>query len=492
MRQVSINVIAIWSQRIVNMLVPLFSIPLIAKTYGIEQLAIWLLVLQLSGHLGLLNLGLNNSLVRILAKPAFEGNKEELSKILSTTLIVLTGLGGLCLLFLFLLPHFPVDLDSNINSYMTISIIFIAIGMPFQVGYGMLAASKNFALIAIANIISQLAWLTLLALYAHYINVNLITLVFIYFLIFFIKDLVLLLLGSHKLRKPKINFSYFSRISLRSILSLSLAAIVLSASAITIRQGGSLWAGMFFDLKLVTIITLPLMVVFGVAPFINVLSQIIKPTASIKNNIQKLTELKSEVIISAKYSILLATLILVVFLNASDQLFNLWLGSTLPSNEIDLIIDYFFYVFYFYLIMAPSILFRSVLIAIGKHWQTTFYEATCNIIGFITGIFITFYFTFDATGVIFGVCLAFFMRAIGLNLHLIRMHFGITLFELLKKVYVFPLLIIIVHWCFSLASNNLPIPFQIIEAAKFISVLLLFIMSVEKVHLDKIARKSKK
>ena len=491
MRPVSINVIAIWIQRIVNMLVPLFSIPLIAQTYGIEQLAIWLLVLQLSRHLGLLNLGLNNSLVRILAKPAFEDDKEELSKILSTTLITLTGLGGLCLLILFLLPHLTFDLDTNINSYMTISIIFIAVGMPFQVGYGMLAASKNFVLIATANIVSQLAWLILLVLYARFISVNLITLVFIYFLIFFIKDLVLVFLGSHKLRKPKINFSYFSKISLRSILSLSLAAIVLSASAIIIRQGGSLWAGMFFDLKLVTIISLPLMVVFGLAPFINVLSQIIIPTASIKNKMQKLTELKNEVITSAKYSILFATFILIVFLNASDQLFNLWLGSALPINEIDLIIEYFFYVFYFYLIMAPSILFRSVLVAIGKHWQTTFYEATCNMIGFIVGVFITLYFTFDATGVIFGVCLAFFMRTIGLNQHLIRSHFKITLFELLKKVYAFPILIIFVHWCFSLALSHLPNSFQIIEAAKFITILLLFIMSVEKVHLNKIARKIK-
>ena len=491
MQHVSINIIAIWTQRIVNVLVPLFSIPLIAQTYGIEQLAIWLLVLQLSSHLGLLNLGLNNSLVRFLAKPAFEGDKEELSKILSTTLITLTGLGGFCLLFLFLLPHLTFDLAFNINSYMAIALVFIAVGMPFQVGYGMLAASKNFALIATANIVSQLAWLILLVLYAHVISVKLITLVFIYFLIFFIKDFVLVFVGSHKLHKPIINFHYFSRISLRSILSLSLAAVILSASAIIIRQGGSLWAGMFFDLKLVTFISLPLMAVFGVAPFINVLSQIIKPTASIKNKIQKLTELKSEIITSAKYTMLFATLILIVFLNASDQLFYLWLGSTLPINEIDLIIDYFFYVFYFYLIMSPSILFRSVLVVIGKHWQTTFYEATCNIIGFIVGIFITLYFTFDATGIIFGVCLAFFMRAIGLNQHLIRMHFKITLFELLKKVYAFPILIIFVHWCFGLALFHLPDSFQIIETAKFITILLFFIMSVEKVHLNKVARKIK-
>ena len=117
MRHVSINVIAIWIQRIVNMLVPLFSIPLIAQTYGIEQLAIWLLVLQLSRHLGLLNLGLNNSLVRILAKPAFEDDKEELSKILSTTLITLTGLGGLCLLILLKTMHFTASNSKSLEKF---------------------------------------------------------------------------------------------------------------------------------------------------------------------------------------------------------------------------------------------------------------------------------------------------------------------------------------------------------------------------------------
>jgi O-antigen/teichoic acid export membrane protein len=474
------------------MLVPFASIPIIAQTYGADKLAIWLLVLQVSRLMRLLNLGLNNSLIRFLAKPAFEKNTNEISEILSTTLITLVTIGLFILLVSLTLYYNILEVDAGLKQYIVIPLVFISIGMPFQVGYGSLAATKNFALIAFFNIFAQVGWLSALLLFYVYVSVSFEIVILTYFIIFILKDISLLWFGQKKLAFPPIRLRYYSRSMLGKILSISVAALALTASATLLRQGGPLWLGMKFEVTFITQAALPLLVLFGLAPFINVLSQLIMPTAAIKNNDKDLYNLKNDIIFSARYTMIFATLLLVVSTYTADTVFSWWLGSSLPEKTVSSIVDYFLWLFYFYTLMAPSILFRSVLVSIGKHWQTTSFESICNIIGFVAGIILTVFITSSAGGVIYGVCAAFVLRAIGLNQHLIRKHFSIRSYDLFKAVYFLPILMMVSQWITtSLITNHPNLQNQIMISQVFILGYLL-VLSVEQDHWNLVKRMIRK
>ena len=84
---------------------------------------------------------------------------------------------------------------------------------------------------------------------------------------------------------------------------MSLAAFLLTISASVLRQGGSIFAGLEFGADAIISISLPVMIVFGLSPFVNIASQIIVPIASAASKIDEKAKLYELTIIAAKYSI---------------------------------------------------------------------------------------------------------------------------------------------------------------------------------------------
>ena len=70
-QQTLFNISSIWINRVVLILIPLISTPLITNTFGLEVAGIWFLASIFGYQLLLLEIGISTSLVRLLAKKIF-------------------------------------------------------------------------------------------------------------------------------------------------------------------------------------------------------------------------------------------------------------------------------------------------------------------------------------------------------------------------------------------------------------------------------------
>lgn len=435
------NIVSMWGQRIVNVIVPFVSVPLIADAFGENNLAIWLIILQISRQILLLNFGINNSLVRLLAVPKSESSQTVLSVTLSNAFFLLFIV---MILMLCINVFYPVDSflsDQVATKLVYISVIYAAISLPFQVGYGMLAATSNFFIISIVNIFSQLSWLIVLLGATFLFESNLTSLILVYFFIFLIKDIALVWLGWRSLSNPNLSIKFVSVSVIKTILSVSLAAFLLTASVTFLRQGGTIWLGFTGYFEAVTLVSLPMMVVFGLSPFCMVASQLIMPLAALKTKVGELITLKNDVLISARYSVYLSLIILIVFINFDSKLFELWLGDNLSIEKIEKISFYFQVMFTCFSFVLPSAIFRSVLIASGQHWGVTVPEAIVNLGGFVIGVFLANLMDDAAFSIVIGVCSAFLLRAFGFNLFKAKRLFDLRMAELIFQIYLLPVTI---------------------------------------------------
>ena len=438
------NILSMWGHRIVNVIVPFVSVPLIADTFGDKELAIWLLVLQLSRQLLMLNLGINNSLIRMLAIPKSENSQKILSVTLSNAFFLLVAFMILMLSFNIFYPIKNFFNDQALKNLIYIIVIYAAISLPLQVGYGMLAATNNFTIISTIGVFSQLSWLIALLGAAFIFKSNLTDLISIYFLIFLIKDFTLAWLGWRSLGRPNLSIKLVSLSATKSIISMSLAAFVLTASVTVLRQGGTIWLGFIGDFQALILVSLPMMVVFGLSPFCMVASQLIMPLASLKTKAGDLVTLKNDVLISARYSIYFSFVILLTFINFDTKLFELWLGDSLSIENITRISLYFQVMFTCFSLLLPSAIFRSVLIASGRHWGVTMPEAMVNFSGFAIGIILANLMDDVALAIVVGVCLAFLVRAFGPNLVKAKNLFDLKIKDLVLEIYLIPITIFLI------------------------------------------------
>lgn len=119
------GVISGYASIFVNILFSLFSIPLALHYLGKEDFGLWVLIVQLSGYLSLLDLGMSVSISRFLADYMDDINGGHYGSVLKTGQVVFVVQGSLIVLFgaaaVFWAPqvlHIPVELVATFSILM--------------------------------------------------------------------------------------------------------------------------------------------------------------------------------------------------------------------------------------------------------------------------------------------------------------------------------------------------------------------------------------
>lgn len=161
------------SGTLVAVVVGFFLIPFVVHRIGLTAFGIWVLVNSLTGYMGLLDLGLSQTLVKKSAELLAKQGKEELNKTTSTvfTLYFLIGtLVGISILGLgLLLPHIFNVSPEYINIFKIVFWIVglqTAISFPMSIWQGLLGGLQDFHIIngiaVITNLLKAVATVLLL------------------------------------------------------------------------------------------------------------------------------------------------------------------------------------------------------------------------------------------------------------------------------------------------------------------------------------------
>src|SRR3979490_1570639 len=88
-----INVASSWGGLGVNISVGFFLSPFILHHLGDEAFGLWLLIFSLTGYYGIFDFGIRSSLVRYVSKFQATGDKDQLARLVNTSLFTSSCLG---------------------------------------------------------------------------------------------------------------------------------------------------------------------------------------------------------------------------------------------------------------------------------------------------------------------------------------------------------------------------------------------------------------
>jgi O-antigen/teichoic acid export membrane protein len=451
LRKTGINVVSIWSQHVVGVIVAIVTIPIITRHFGLEIIGIWLLVTQYVQHLTILELGLNSGLTRYLARYRAVGDINTASRYLSTSVLVLLIIGcfiiigapimaqGLQVVF-----RLPSENAEHLYWLALMASITVGVSLPLRSGIGMLSSLHHFESIAKWEILALAVRLILVLICFKWFNPNLLLLGLITFGPNILGSLMLFLSGRRVTQDLTIDRDLISRQVLTQIFSLSGATLVLTISAIVVRQSSPMLVGYQLGVESVAILSFPILIVSMVMPFLGVANRLIGPAASqlaVNNNKKALYDLSTTV---ARYVISVGLLIC-LFLNYSGYLLlDLWLGGASVSDDaLHQMAGILVIVFAGFALATPGFIIREVLVSVGDHWNAAKSDILGSILGVAFGFWLMSELNLGVNGMAVGVAIAFLIRGAGLLMVRGARHFSIRYLRILYDCTAKPLILIV-------------------------------------------------
>jgi O-antigen/teichoic acid export membrane protein len=114
------NVITNWAGSLSSMLIAFFLSPFVVHHLGASSYGVWILIMSVTGYLGLLDLGVRGTVTCYIAKFHTQGKHEDASRLVSTALVIFTLLGlvafGICTVIASIAPRlFHVPESSKVS-----------------------------------------------------------------------------------------------------------------------------------------------------------------------------------------------------------------------------------------------------------------------------------------------------------------------------------------------------------------------------------------
>ena len=147
------NILNNWVGLGANLAVAFLMAPYTVHKLGQVQYGIWALVLQLTGYMGVFDVGIRSALVRFVSRAVARDEDEALSKTLSTTFVIycllalaVLAIGAAVLVFALPLLQIPSEYANAARVTFVLGTITLALGFPFGMFQAALAGASRWDL----------------------------------------------------------------------------------------------------------------------------------------------------------------------------------------------------------------------------------------------------------------------------------------------------------------------------------------------------------
>src|SRR5271156_2622604 len=172
-RQIIKNVSSNWFSLGINVVVGILLYPFILHHLGDTASGLWVLISMVTGYYGLFDHGIRSSIVRYVSKFTATGDREELARLINTSLFTYSCIGVVSMVVTVIVAsqvdrlfRVPADFASTARWLLLIVGAAIAIGFPAGISSGFLEGLQKFYVLSWTSIVSTLlrALLTVIAL----------------------------------------------------------------------------------------------------------------------------------------------------------------------------------------------------------------------------------------------------------------------------------------------------------------------------------------
>ena len=157
------NVASSWGGLAVNIAVGFFLSPFILHHLGDDAFGLWVLIFSLTGYYGIFDFGIRSSLIRYVSKFQATGDRDELARLINTSLLTYTIVGVILMvptvlggIYVDRLFHVPPGFRSDARILFLMVGSSLALGFPLGIAGGILEGLQKFYLLNWTNIVATL------------------------------------------------------------------------------------------------------------------------------------------------------------------------------------------------------------------------------------------------------------------------------------------------------------------------------------------------
>ncbi len=166
------NIFSSWVSLGINVIVGILLSPFIVHRLGDTAFGIWVLIFLVTGYYGLFDLGIRSSVVRYVSKYTATDDREDLTKVINTSLFSFTCIGIFTLLITVAVAfsmnslfHIPADYQSTARWLLLLVGASVALGFPLGIFAGVLEGIQKFYILYGTNVVSTLLRALLIVIY---------------------------------------------------------------------------------------------------------------------------------------------------------------------------------------------------------------------------------------------------------------------------------------------------------------------------------------
>ncbi|MEC5382429.1 hypothetical protein VSX64_16355 [Aurantimonas sp. C2-6-R+9] len=377
-----------FAHKIIAMLSSMLVTALVAREFGLDGLALFVLATQVASYAQLAELGIPTALSRRLPRAIADGDDDAVRRICTASMGILS-IGSL--LILLSIPVVSLGLPNLLvlseEQRRIASLLFgiilavTAVQLPLRIGFGVLASlhrfSTYFSIELVALIVKTGVALALLTLadpsLAVYLSATLLPIT--------VAAAFEYVRARRALPVWNIRVSDISRGVLRELVSLSGAVMLGTFATAIILQGGGVALAFFVPPEKVATFSVPVILAVSLMAFAASASAFLSPIASQLTGRDD-ARLRAAVQLSARYSFALAALIWLGSVSFGPLVLTLWLGADVLTDDAHETMSSVLILASAGLALAvPGGTCRGALVAMGRHWQVALIELATAVIG---------------------------------------------------------------------------------------------------------------
>lgn len=432
--------------------------PFIIRALGDSEYGLYVLVGSLIAYVSILDFGINNTVVRFVAKYKVLKKQRNEANFLSVVLIIYSILSFLIVLIGL---YFYNNIDAVFTNLTNIELekakklfiillVNLALSLPGGTFNAICSAYERFVYVRLLNIIKYLLR-TLLIIAVLSIRADSLYLVILDTILNIIFILVTIFYVFVKL-KVKIKLYSFNILLIKQIFSYSLWIFIYAIASQFQWQSGQIVLGIISGTKIVAVYSIGVLLGSYYATFSSAISGMFIPKAvQMVANKNSATEMTDTMILIGRLCMYVLLLIFGAFLLFGMDFISLWVGKEYKDSWIITII-----IMIGYTTPLIQIFSNSILEAMGKYA----FKAILNLIFLILGVALGFYLTKvnPTIGMISGICFCWILSQIIMNFYfikVIKLEIGRFFKETFSQmIYIYPIVLLLSFMLNLITVNN--------------------------------------
>ena len=439
------NVFSNWANLFVNLVISFFLAPFVVHSLGNTYYGVWVVMMQFTGYLYLLDLGVRESIIRYVSKYRAIGESTKLNDILSAGIVFYSGIGFVAILFSLMLAGsfsliFNVPDDAVATARIVVILAGITIGqtLAFNVFTGILMGVQRYDVFNKIGIAMAVVRLALILIFLN-LGFGIIALASIQLFVGFATNFLIYKSSIKTLNTDDYRFQYNKRPLrdqipiFKTLYNYSVHVVINNIGQKAIFYTDALVIGIFLSASAVTFYAIAGNLIEYLRRLILITNTVLNPLVSELEATNDPDSIRNVLIQGSRFSVLLALPISIVYLIMGREFISLWMGAEYAVSSTDVLVILTACV----LFACPSMTISSVLYGISRHdiiAKLRILEASANLL-----LSVVLVQTMGIVGVALGTAIPHIL-IMGIALPLfVRRTLNFSVFDYVLNIYIRPL-----------------------------------------------------